>query len=114
MERWFAEQQPTVVVLAAAKVGGIAANSTYPADFLLNNLKIQTYVIETTWRSGVRRFLFLGSSCTYPKFAAQPIREEALLTGALEPTNEWYAIAKITGMMCVRRCGASTALMPSA
>jgi GDP-L-fucose synthase len=98
VERWFAEQQPTVVVLAAAKVGGIQANSSYPADFLLENLKIQTHVIETAWRSGVRRLLFLGSSCIYPKFAEQPIREEALLTGALEPTNEWYAIAKITGI----------------
>jgi GDP-L-fucose synthase len=98
VERWFAEQQPTVVVLAAAKVGGIQANSSYPADFLLENLKIQTQVIETAWRSGVRRLLFLGSSCIYPKFAEQPIREEALLTGALEPTNEWYAIAKITGV----------------
>jgi len=98
VERWFAEQQPTVVVLAAAKVGGIQANTTYPADFLLDNLKIQTNVIETAWRSGVRRLLFLGSSCIYPKFAEQPIREEALLTGPLEPTNEWYAIAKITGI----------------
>ena len=98
VERWFAEHQPTVVVLAAAKVGGIQANSSYPADFLLENLKIQTHVIETAWRSGVRRLLFLGSSCIYPKFAEQPLREEALLTGALEPTNEWYAIAKITGI----------------
>ena len=98
VERWFAEHQPSVVVLAAAKVGGIHANATYPADFLLENLKIQTHVIETAWRRGVRRLLFLGSSCIYPKFAEQPIREEALLTGALEPTNEWYAIAKITGI----------------
>ena len=98
VEAWFAKHQPTVVVLAAAKVGGIAANSSYPADFLLDNLKIQTNVIETAWRSGVRRLLFLGSSCIYPKFAEQPIREEALLTGALEPTNEWYAIAKIAGI----------------
>ena len=98
VQRWFAEHQPTVVVLAAAKVGGIAANSAYPADFLLDNLKIQTHVIETAWRSGVKRLLFLGSSCIYPKFAEQPIREEALLTGALEPTNEWYAIAKIAGL----------------
>jgi len=97
VQRWFAEHQPTVVVLAAAKVGGIQANTTYPADFLLDNLKIQTNVIETAWRS-VRRLLFLGSSCIYPKFAEQPIREEALLTGPLEPTNEWYAIAKITGI----------------
>ncbi|MEY2644561.1 MAG: hypothetical protein RLZZ611_1210 [Cyanobacteriota bacterium] len=98
VERWFADHRPTVVVLAAAKVGGIQANSSYPADFLLENLKIQTHVIETAWRSGVRRLLFLGSSCIYPKFAEQPIREEALLTGALEPTNAWYAIAKITGI----------------
>ena len=98
VQRWFAEHKPTVVVLAAAKVGGIQANATYPADFLLENLKIQTNVIETAWRSGVRRLLFLGSSCIYPKLAEQPIREEALLTGPLEPTNEWYAIAKITGI----------------
>ena len=98
VERWFGEHKPTVVVLAAAKVGGIQANSSYPADFLLDNLKIETNVIETAWRSGVRRLLFLGSSCIYPKFAEQPIREEALLTGALEPTNEWYAIAKIAGL----------------
>jgi GDP-L-fucose synthase len=98
VQRWFAEHQPTVVVLAAAKVGGIQANNSYPADFLLDNLKIQTNVIETAWRSGVRRLLFLGSSCIYPKLAEQPIREEALLTGPLEPTNEWYAIAKITGI----------------
>jgi GDP-L-fucose synthase len=98
VQRWFAQYQPTVVVLAAAKVGGIQANNTYPADFLLDNLKIQTNVIETAWRSGVRRLLFLGSSCIYPKLAEQPIREEALLTGPLEPTNEWYAIAKITGI----------------
>jgi GDP-L-fucose synthase len=98
VQRWFAEHQPTVVVLAAAKVGGIEANNSYPADFLLENLKIQTHVIETAWRSGVRRLLFLGSSCIYPKFAEQPIREEALLTGALEPTNAWYAIAKIAGI----------------
>ena len=98
VKRWFEQHQPTVVVLAAAKVGGIQANTTYPADFLLDNLKIQTNVIETAWRSGVRRLLFLGSSCIYPKLAEQPIREEALLTGPLEPTNEWYAIAKITGI----------------
>ncbi len=98
VESWFAKNQPSVVVLAAAKVGGIYANSSYPAEFLLDNLKIQNNVIETAWRSGVRRLLFLGSSCIYPKFAEQPIREEALLTGALEPTNEWYAIAKIAGI----------------
>jgi GDP-L-fucose synthase len=95
---WFAQHKPTVVVLAAAKVGGIHANNTYPADFLLENLRIESNVIETAWRSGVRRLLFLGSSCIYPKFAEQPIREEVLLTGALEPTNEWYALAKIAGI----------------
>ena len=95
---WFIEQKPDVVVLAAAKVGGIQANSIYPADFLLDNLKIQINVIESAFRSGVRRLLFLGSSCIYPKFAEQPIREEALLAGALEPTNEWYALAKISGI----------------
>lgn len=98
VDQWFSKHQPNVVVLAAAKVGGIHANSTYPADFLLENLKIQTHVIETAWRSGVRRLLFLGSSCIYPKFAEQPIKEETLLTGNLEPTNQWYAIAKIAGI----------------
>ena len=98
VQSWFAENKPTVVVLAAAKVGGIHANDTYPADFLLENLKIQTNVIETAWRSGVKRLLFLGSSCIYPKLADQPIKENSLLTGALEPTNEWYAIAKIAGI----------------
>ena len=98
VEDWFAENQPTVVVLAAAKVGGIHANDKYPADFLLENLKIQTNVIETAWRNGVKRLLFLGSSCIYPKFADQPIREESLLTGDLEQTNQWYAVAKIAGI----------------
>ena len=98
VQRWFVQNKPTVVVLAAAKVGGIHANDTYPADFLLENLKIQNNVIETAWRSGVKRLLFLGSSCIYPKFAEQPIKEESLLTGSLEPTNEWYAIAKISGI----------------
>ena len=98
VKAWYATNKPDVVVLAAAKVGGIVANNTYPADFLLENLKIQTNVIEGAWKAGVRRLLFLGSSCIYPKFAEQPIREEALLTGSLEPTNEWYAIAKITGI----------------
>ena len=98
VERWYRENKPDVVVMAAAKVGGIYANDTYPADFLLENLKIQTNVIEGAWKSGVRRLLFLGSSCIYPKFAEQPIKEEALLTDTLEPTNEWYAIAKIAGI----------------
>ena len=100
---WYEQQKPDVVVLAAAKVGGIYANDTYPADFLLENLKIQTNVIEGAWKAGVRRLLFLGSSCIYPKFAEQPIKEESLLTGSLEPTNEWYAIAKITGSNCANR-----------
>jgi GDP-L-fucose synthase len=98
VKAWYQANKPDVVVLAAAKVGGIYANDTYPADFLLENLKIQTNVIEGAWKAGVRRLLFLGSSCIYPKFAEQPIKEESLLTGALEPTNEWYAIAKITGI----------------
>ncbi|MFM7635562.1 MAG: GDP-L-fucose synthase family protein [Cyanobacteriota bacterium] len=99
---WFADQRPDVVVLAAARVGGILANATYPADFLLDNLKIQQNVIESAWRQGTRRLLFLGSSCIYPKLAEQPIREEALLGGPREPTNEWYAIAKITGIQLCR------------
>ena len=103
IRRWMVEQQPDVVVLAAATVGGIEANRSRPADFLLNNLRIETEVIEAAWHAGVRRLLFLGSSCIYPKFAEQPIREESLLTGALEPTNEWYAIAKISG---IRLCEA--------
>jgi GDP-L-fucose synthase len=98
VDQWFAANKPDVVILAAAKVGGIHANATYPVDFLLENLKIQNHVIETAWLSGVRRLLFLGSSCIYPKFAEQPITEEALLTGPLEPTNGWYAIAKIAGI----------------
>lgn len=98
VQEWFREYQPSAVVLAAAKVGGIQANATYPAEFLLENLKIQTHVIETAWRVGVRRLLFLGSSCIYPKYAEQPIKEETLLTGQLEPTNESYAIAKIAGI----------------
>ena len=98
VQQWFNKHHPSVVVLAAAKVGGIQANNNYRADFLLDNLKIQTNVIETAWRAGVRRLLFLGSSCIYPKFAEQPIKEEALLSGPLEPTNECYAIAKIAGI----------------
>ncbi|MEB3333265.1 MAG: GDP-L-fucose synthase [Synechococcaceae cyanobacterium] len=99
---WFAAQRPDVVVLAAAKVGGIVANASQPADFLLDNLKIQNHVIESAWRQGCRRLLFLGSSCIYPKFAEQPIREESLLCGALEPTNQAYAIAKICGIELCR------------
>mgnify|MGYP001349158650 CR=1 FL=1 len=98
VETWFNKNRPTIVVLAAAKVGGILANSTQPAEFLMNNIKIQTNVIETSWKFGIKRLLFLGSSCIYPKHAKQPIKEESLLTGKLESTNEWYAIAKISGI----------------
>ena len=98
VENWFCKKKPEVVILAAAKVGGIEANNNYPADFILENIKIQTNIIENSWRNGVKRFLFLGSSCIYPKFAPQPLKEEYLLTGALEPTNEPYAIAKISGI----------------
>ena len=98
VDGWFRNTSPSVVVLAAATVGGIEANRSRPTDFLLNNLKLQNNVIEAAWRHGAKRLLFLGSSCIYPKFAQQPIREEALLSGALEPTNEWYAIAKIAGI----------------
>ena len=98
VENWFYENKPKVVILAAAKVGGIEANKNYPADFILENIKIQTNIIENSWKSGVKRFLFLGSSCIYPKLAPQPLKEEYLLTGKLEPTNEPYAIAKIAGI----------------
>lgn len=95
---WMAAARPQAVFLAAARVGGILANNTYPADFLYDNLAIQNNVIGASVKSGVEKLLFLGSSCIYPKFANQPIAEEALLTGSLEPTNEWYAIAKIAGI----------------
>ena len=98
VDRFFAAERPSHVFLAAAKVGGIRANDTYPADFLRENLQIQTAVIDAAWRHGTTKLLFLGSSCIYPKLAPQPIREESLLTGPLEPTNEWYAIAKIAGL----------------
>ena len=98
VKRWFKINQPDVVILAAAKVGGIKANNEYPTDFLFNNLEIQNNVIYSSWENKVKRFLFLGSSCIYPKFAPQPIKEDYLLTGSLEPTNEWYAIAKIAGI----------------
>ena len=95
---WFARERPEVVVVAAAKVGGILANDSYPADFLYENLMIEANVIEAARQNGVEKLLFLGSSCIYPKFAEQPIVEDALLTGPLEPTNEWYAVAKIAGI----------------
>lgn len=101
VRQFFATERPQYVFLAAAKVGGIWANQTSPADFIRDNLQIQTNVIDVAYRSGVQKLLFLGSSCIYPKFAAQPIREESLLSGSLEPTNEFYAIAKIAGLkMC--------------
>ena len=95
---WVLAAKPDAVFLAAAKVGGILANATYPADFLYDNLMIEANVIEASHRAGVEKLLFLGSSCIYPKFAEQPIVEDALLSGALEPTNQWYAIAKIAGI----------------
>ncbi len=95
---FFESEKPGYVFLAAAKVGGILANSSRPAEFIYDNLSIQTAVIDAAYRSGVSKLLFLGSSCIYPKLALQPIAEEALLTGPLEPTNEWYAVAKIAGI----------------
>ena len=98
VENWYAKHRPQVVFVAAAKVGGIFANESYPADFLNQNILIEANVIHTAWRNEVEKLLFLGSSCIYPKHAPQPITEDALLTGPLEPTNEWYAIAKISGV----------------
>ena len=98
VKSWFKKNKPEVVILAAAKVGGIEANNNYPADFLLENLKIQTNIIENAWKNGTKRLLFLGSSCIYPKMAPQPLKEEYLLSGPLETTNESYAIAKIAGI----------------
>ncbi|MBY0393729.1 MAG: GDP-L-fucose synthase, partial [Novosphingobium sp.] len=95
---WFACNAPDVVVIAAAKVGGILANDSFPAEFLYDNLMIEANLIEASRQYGAQKVLFLGSSCIYPKFAPQPIPEDALLTGPLEPTNEWYAIAKIAGI----------------
>jgi len=98
VDEWLNQNKPDAVILAAARVGGIAANSAYPADFLYDNLMIEANVIHGAYRAGVNKLLFLGSSCIYPRDAAQPIVEEALLTGALEGTNEWYALAKIAGI----------------
>jgi len=97
-ENWLSKHKPDVVIVAAAKVGGILANDTYPADFLYQNLMIEANIIEASRQAGVGKLLFLGSSCIYPKLAPQPIQEDSLLTGPLEPTNEWYAIAKIAGI----------------
>jgi len=98
VNKWFKQYKPDIVILAAAKVGGINANNTYPTKFLLDNLKIQNNVIESSWVNHVRRFLFLGSSCIYPKLSPQPIKEEYLMSGNLEITNQWYALAKISGI----------------
>src|SRR6516162_6897319 len=97
-ERFLTATKPDVVVVAAAKVGGIHANNTYPAEFIANNLAIALNAIQGSYKAGVKKLLFLGSSCVYPKLARQPIEEEELLTGPLEPTNEWYAVAKIAGI----------------
>lgn len=99
---FYADKRPEVVVLAAAKVGGIMANATYPVEFFSDNIRIQTNVIDAAHEFGVKRLLFLGSSCIYPKFVTQPIREDSLLTGLLEPTNDAYAIAKIAGVLQVQ------------
>ena len=98
VREWFATNRPGVVIVAAARVGGIAANDAYPGQFLYDNLMIEANLIEAARQSGVAKLLFLGSSCIYPKLAPQPIAEDALLTGPLEPTNEWYAVAKIAGI----------------
>lgn len=101
VDAWFSSNKIEQVYLAAAKVGGIHANEIYPAEFIRDNMAIQTNVIHSAWKSGVKKLLFLGSSCIYPKFATQPMSEDSLLTGELEPTNEWYAVAKIAGIkMC--------------
>ena len=101
VREFFADERPEYVFLAAARVGGILANDSYPADFIRDNLLIQTNVIDAAYRGGARKLLFLGSSCIYPKHAPQPMPEDCLLTGPLEPTNEWYAVAKIAGIkMC--------------
>ena len=103
VQKFFAEVKPEFVFVAAAKVGGIHANDTQPAAFLFENLQIQNHLIHAAWLAGVRKLLFLGSSCIYPKLAPQPLKEEYLLTGPLEPTNQWYAVAKIAG---IKMCGA--------
>ncbi len=101
MNRFFEGERPACVILAAARVGGIRANDSRPADFIRDNLQIQTNVIDAAHRFGARKFVFLGSSCIYPRLAPQPMKEEYLLSGELEPTNQWYAVAKIAGLkMC--------------
>ena len=96
--KWFAKNKPQVVIIAAAKVGGIKANNIFPVDFLENNLRIQNNIIKNAFESNVEKLVFLGSSCIYPRESLQPIKEEYLLTGSLEPTNEWYALAKLSGL----------------
>ncbi len=118
VESWFATARPDVVVIAAARVGGIEANRSMPAEFLYDNLVIEANLIHAAWKAGARKLLFLGSSCIYPRDAPQPLSEDALLTGPLEPTNEWYAIAKIAGLKLAqayrRQYGADfISLMPS-
>lgn len=103
VEAWMYEEKPDAVIMAAAVVGGILANDSHPAEFLTDNLQIQTNVIATAHKVGVKKLLFLGSSCIYPRLAPQPLREESLLTGPLEPTNQWYAVAKIAG---IKQCQA--------
>ena len=98
VNNWFEKNKPEVVVIAAAKVGGIHANRSYPVQFLLDNLKIQNNLIEISYKHDVKKLLFLGSSCIYPKNSPQPIKEDYLLTSPLEKTNEWYALAKISGL----------------
>ena len=95
---FFAEQRPDYVFLAAAKVGGILANDTYPAEFIYDNLMMEANIIDAAYRNGTKKLLFLGSTCIYPRLAPQPLKEDYLLSGPLEPTNEWYAVAKIAGI----------------
>jgi GDP-L-fucose synthase len=104
IQKFFAGTKPEFVFIAAAKVGGIYANDTQPASFLFENLQIQNNLIHAAWQTGVRKLLFLGSSCIYPKLAPQPLKEEYLLTGPLEPTNQWYAVAKIAGIKLCQAC----------
>ena len=116
--RFFEQERPQYVFMAAAKVGGIHANNSFSAEFLRENLLIQTHVMHEAWRTGVKKLLFMGSSCIYPKFAPQPISETALLTGELEPTNDAYAVAKIAGIQACkayrRQYGANfIAVMPT-
>ena len=108
---WMSDNRPDCIVVAVAKVGGIHANNVAPVDFLHDNLVIQINILEAAHQNDVERLLFLGSSCIYPKFADQPIREGSLLTGTLEPTNEWYAIAKIAGIKLVKRIVSSTVVI---